>query len=112
MTNTLTKTKEERKNKSNLIQVRLDDDTKSELELILNQLGLTTSQAVLMYIKQIVMKKRIPIELTTTVTTTIFDDTELTKKEFQQQQGYLVSKLDEGEVIPELHENNSRAFVF
>lgn len=109
MTKTVTDTRVLKKSKSNLVQVRLDDDTKSKLELVLDQLGLTTSQAILMYIKQIVLKKRIPLELTTT---TIFDDTELTSEEFQRQQGYLISKLDQGEIMPDFHEKNARAFVF
>jgi DNA-damage-inducible protein J len=98
-----------KENKSNLIQVRLDDKTKLELETVLSLLGLTTSQAVLMYVKQIVLKKKIPFEIS------ISNDlnyNELTQEEFRRIQGKLVTSLDRGETIPEFHEKNLTEFKF
>lgn len=96
-------------NKTNLVQVRIDGQTKSELEKILNQLGLTTSQAILMYLKQIVMKKKIPFELSTSPT---FEDRELSQEEFERLQAYLIKQMDEGEQIPSFSEKNARPFEF
>jgi DNA-damage-inducible protein J len=96
-------------NKSNLIQVRLDDKTKLELEFILQQLGLTTSQAVLLYIKQIVLKKQIPFNLN--INSSIINQKE-SQEEFDKITGFLVNKLDEGEGIPEMHSKNEREFKF
>jgi DNA-damage-inducible protein J len=98
-----------KENKSNLIQVRLDDKTKMELESVLSLLGLTTSQAVLMYVKQIVLKKKIPFEIS------ISNDlnyNELSQAEFRRIQGKLVTNLDQGEIIPEFHEKNLSEFKF
>lgn len=38
------------------------------------------------------------------------DTTELTQEEFRKLQAALLKKLDEGEEIPEFHENNAREF--
>lgn len=95
--------------KSNLVQVRVDEQTKFELEKVLEKLGLTTSQAILMYIKQIVMKKKIPFELSTTPE---YEDRELSQEEFNRLQAYIISQLDKGEEIPEFHEKNTRPFNF
>jgi DNA-damage-inducible protein J len=104
-----TNIKEKKENKSNLIQVRLDNQTKIELEYILNLLGLTTSQAVLMYIKQIVLKKKIPFELSVL---NDYDDSEISQDEFRKMQAKIVQKLDKDEEIPTFHENNLKEFKF
>ncbi len=98
-----------KENKSNLIQVRLDNQTKLELEFILNLLGLTTSQAVLMYIKQIVLKKKIPFELSIQ---NDYDDGEITQEQFKAMQAILVQKMDQGEQTPEFNDNNIKEFKF
>lgn len=95
--------------KSNLVQVRVDEQTKFELEKVLEKLGLTTSQAILMYIKQIVMKKKIPFELSATYE---YEDRELSQEEFHRLQAYIISQLDKGEEIPEFNEKNTRPFKF
>jgi addiction module RelB/DinJ family antitoxin len=102
------KTKE---NKTNLVQVRLDIKTKTELELILDDLGLTTSQAILMYIKQIILKKKIPFELST-LKRSKYDDSELTQDEFNKLQAFYVKELDKDEEIPPFHEKNARPFTY
>ena len=103
-----------KKAKSSLIQVRLDSKTKSELDKVLDTLGLTTSQAVLMYLKQIVLKGKIPFELNTNSTKLIndYEDKEMSQEEFRKMTGYLVNQLDKGEKIPEFNEKNARPFTY
>lgn len=42
------------------LQVRLEPAIKSEAEMVLDQLGLTMTQAVKLFFKQIIMRKSIP----------------------------------------------------
>jgi DNA-damage-inducible protein J len=96
--------------KSNLIQVRLDNKTKAELELVLSKLGLNTSQAVLMYIKQIILKNGIPFEITATSNDLNLKETSV--EEFRKMTATTVKRLDEGEEIPEMHKKNERPFIY
>ena len=50
-------------NKTGLVKARIDEKIKSEAELILNQLGLTTSEAIRLLMNQIVLRKGLPLEL-------------------------------------------------
>ena len=43
--------------------IRLEPDTKEQAEMILDQLGISMSNAVSMFIKQIVLQKGIPFEM-------------------------------------------------
>jgi DNA-damage-inducible protein J len=109
------KAKTTKKAKSSLVQVRLDDKTKSEVEKILDALGLTTSQAVTIYLKQIVLKRKIPFEINTNTSANSnndYDDSEMSQEEFRKMTGYLVGQLDKGEEIPEFNENNARPFTY
>lgn len=45
------------------LQVRLDPTLKSETEMVLNQLGISMTQAVKMFFKQIIMRKSIPFSV-------------------------------------------------
>lgn len=42
------------------LQVRLEPAIKSEVEIVLNQLGLTMTQAVKLFFRQVIMRKSIP----------------------------------------------------
>lgn len=42
------------------LQVRLEPAIKSEVEMVLDQLGLTMTQAVKLFFKQVIMRKSIP----------------------------------------------------
>ncbi len=42
------------------LQVRLEPALKSEVEMVLDQLGLTMTQAVKLFFKQVIMRKSIP----------------------------------------------------
>ena len=92
-----------------MVQVRITDNVKTELESILDELGLTTSQAIVMYIKQIILKKRIPLDLSIS---NDYDDKELTADEFKKINSALISKLDTGESIPETNSKNERPFKY
>jgi DNA-damage-inducible protein J len=92
------------KKKSRLIQVRLDPETKTELEQTLSELGLTTSQALLIYIKQIILKKSIPFNLS-------LKENNNEQENFQKLQAKIVSKFDKNEIIPDFSEKNARPFV-
>jgi addiction module RelB/DinJ family antitoxin len=97
------------KNKTSLIQVRLDNETKSSVERVLDSLGITTSQAVLMYLKQIVLKQKIPLDISVGKN---FDDSNMNQSKFRKVQSNIIKELDKGETIPEINENNSRTFTF
>jgi DNA-damage-inducible protein J len=46
------------------IQIRIDHNTKAEVTRILENLSLNMSEAIKMYLKQIILNKGIPFELT------------------------------------------------
>jgi DNA-damage-inducible protein J len=50
-------------NKDKAIQVRVEADFKEEVEAILSNLGLSTSQAVAIFLKQVKMHKGLPFEV-------------------------------------------------
>lgn len=45
------------------LQVRLEPAIKSEAEIVLDQLGLTLTQAVKLFFKQVIMRKAIPFSV-------------------------------------------------
>ena len=45
------------------LQLRIDDETKQDAEKIFNMLGVTPSQAVQMFYKQVTLQGGIPLEL-------------------------------------------------
>jgi len=49
--------------KTEIINARVKPDLKSDVEKILSQLGITTTQAITMYFEQIKMNKGIPFQL-------------------------------------------------
>jgi DNA-damage-inducible protein J len=49
--------------KSGTVQVRMPEDLKQEVNSILNTLGLTPSEAVLLYYKQIALNHGLPFEV-------------------------------------------------
>ncbi len=51
------------KNKNATLQIRVRSDLKLSVENILNELGLTPSQAVTLFFNQIVLKKEIPFKI-------------------------------------------------
>mgnify|MGYP001810758871 FL=1 len=51
------------KNKNATLQIRVRSDLKQSVESILNDLGMTPSQAVTLFFNQIVIKKEIPFKI-------------------------------------------------
>ena len=49
--------------KTEIIHARVKPDLKHDVERILSQLGITTTQAITMYFEQIKMNKGIPFQL-------------------------------------------------
>ena len=49
--------------KSTVITTRIDPDLKAETDAIFSGLGITTAQAITMFLKQVEMHKAIPFEL-------------------------------------------------
>ncbi len=49
--------------KDTTVRARIDTELKTEAELILRQLGLTTSQAINLYFSQIVLQRGLPFEV-------------------------------------------------
>ncbi len=86
-------------NKTALIQVRIDIEKKHEMERVLSTLGLTTSQAMILYINQLVLKEEIPFPLN-------IKSTDPNLNEFYLEQASIVKKLDQGETIPDFHTRN------
>ena len=50
-------------NKSAVITTRIDPDLKAGTDAIFNDLGMTTAQAITMFLKQVQLHKAIPFEL-------------------------------------------------
>lgn len=50
-------------NKSGTVQVRMPEELKQEVNSILDTLGMTPSEAVLLYYKQIALNNGIPFEI-------------------------------------------------
>ena len=49
--------------KSARISTRIDPELKYDTEIILNELGLTPSEAIILFYKQILLKRGIPFEI-------------------------------------------------
>jgi DNA-damage-inducible protein J len=49
--------------KTAVITTRIEPELKAEVEAVLDELGLTISQAILLYFKQIAMQQGIPFQL-------------------------------------------------
>ena len=50
-------------NKSSTITIRIDPELKRKTEKALNDLGLTTTQAVTIFLKQVVLQKGLPFSV-------------------------------------------------
>ena len=78
---------------------RVDPDTKEQAEAILNQLGIPMSNAIGMFLKQIVMQRGIPFDmkLPTNVPVAIGG---LTKEQFDMELQKGMDDIAAGRVIP------------
>ncbi len=64
--------------KTSTIRARIEPDLKSKAELIFRQLGLTTTQAITLFYKQVELKKGLPFDVAIPNQTTLktFSDTD------------------------------------
>jgi len=76
--------------KSEVIHARVQADVKSESEKILNMIGITISQAVDLFLRQVILKKSLPFKL------------DCEKKEVNdiEQLAYLINSVDGVEPSP------------
>jgi len=58
-----TSTSNKNKKKSSVVRARVDSDTKERVEDILEKLGLNTSKAIRLYLKQIEMHQGLPFSV-------------------------------------------------
>lgn len=50
-------------NKTSLIQLRIDLNSKEELDKLLDNLGMTLNQAITIYLKQLLLRREIPFSI-------------------------------------------------
>ena len=84
--------------KSTNLYVRVEPDVKENAEMILTQLGIPMSNAVGMFLKQVILRRGIPFDVTLPVSPV--DISMLTEEEFhaELEKGY--SDIEKGNVIP------------
>lgn len=65
-------------NKTSMVRARIEPDLKENAEYVFNELGLTTTQAITLFYKQVVLRRGLPfdIEIPTDTTRKTFDDTD------------------------------------
>ena len=64
--------------KTSTIRARIEPDLKNKAEHIFRQLGLTTTQAITLFYKQVELRKGLPFDvaITNEITRQTFDDTD------------------------------------
>ena len=78
---------------------RVDPDTKEQAEAILNQLGIPMSNAIGMFLKQIVMQRGIPFEMKIPASVPIAVGS-MTKEQFNMELQKGMDDIAAGRVIP------------
>lgn len=73
--------------KNEVIHARISEDIKKECESILYNIGISMSQAIDLYLRQIVLKRGIPFELN-----------EIEKETPTEELAYIINSVDGGEV--------------
>ena len=74
------------------IQIRIDDETKTSVKRILDELGLDMSTAIKMYLKQIVLNEGLPLNFITENGMTLRQESELLKAAEEAEMGINVSE--------------------
>ena len=80
------------------IYTRVDPETKEQAEAILKQLGIPMSNAIGMFLKQIVMHRGIPFEMTIPVTVPI-SIADLTKEQLDMELQKGLNDIEAGQVF-------------
>ena len=85
--------------KSTNLYVRVEPSIKENAEMILTQLGIPMSNAVGMFLKQVILRRGIPFDVTLPVSQPL-DISTLTEEEFhaELEKGY--TDIEKGKVIP------------
>lgn len=73
--------------KNEVIHARISEDIKKECDSILSNIGISMSQAIDLYLRQIVLKRGIPFELN-----------EIEKETPTEELAYIINSVDGGEV--------------
>ena len=86
-------------NKSTNLYVRVEPDVKENAEIILSQLGVPMSNAVGMFLKQVILRRGIPFDVALPVSHPV-DISMLTEDEFsaELEKGY--RDIESGNVLP------------
>jgi DNA-damage-inducible protein J len=86
-------------NKSTNLYIRVEPDVKESAEMILTQLGITMSNAVGMFLKQIILHHGLPFDITLPASRPL-DISMLTEDEFhaELEKGY--ADIERGNVLP------------
>lgn len=80
------------------IYTRVDPDTKEQAEAILDRLGIPMSNAIGMFLKQIVIQKGIPFEMKLPAATPL-SISSMTKEQFDMEMQKGIDDITEGRVI-------------
>ena len=80
------------------VYTRVDPDTKEQAELILAQLGIPMSNAVGMFLKQIVIQRGIPFEMKLPSTSPVVIG-DLTKKQFDAEMQLGMDDIQAGRIV-------------
>lgn len=80
------------------IYTRVDPETKAQAEAILNQLGIPMSNAIGMFLKQIVIQRGIPFEMKLPVSTPL-SISSMTKEQFDMEMQKGMDDIAEGRVV-------------
>ncbi len=76
--------------KSEVVHARVQSDVKTDSEKILNLIGISLSQAIDLFLRQVVLKKGIPFKL----------DSEEKEATDTEKLAYLINSVDGGEPSP------------
>ena len=71
MSNHILSKRKDKKMKNDVIRARINTESKEIFEKILEQLGVTTSDAINMFVRQVILRKGLPFEVSIPNATTI-----------------------------------------
>ena len=84
--------------KTSNVYTRVDPETKAQAEMILTQLGIPMSNAVGMFLKQVVLHRGIPFDMTLPDTKPIAAGA-LTKEQFNEEMQKRIDDIAAGRVV-------------
>jgi len=79
------------------IQIRIDEKTKNSANKVLSKLGLDMSGAIKLYLRQISMKKNLPLDFVTENGFTVRQEQEILKASAEARTGINVTRAMTGE---------------